>query len=166
MTTTKPKGLRLSVEELAFAIGAIGEAETAGAFLRVLLGTRCREEIDGRLLSASHSLIARGYLTFDLSEKERELDKQLAELVGVLAGCDFSIRCGRSVQDGEDVHSYFFKGDAIVEHRLSMDVVSELEHLPSADIAMKRSLVFFGLGEADSRKKTDEIGVLPADLAG
>ncbi len=49
---------RLAIEEVAFALGTIGGADTAAGFLSALTGPR-PSEVAGRMTTASHSLLAR-----------------------------------------------------------------------------------------------------------
>lgn len=137
--------LNLSFEELAFAIGAIGENDVAAGFLRGLLGMRTKEEIDGRLLAASHSLIARGLMTPDFEKDEPVLDPVLADYASVMARCDYSIRCGRSTDDGEDVLTLFVKGDNSIAHRIHLNVVSQISAVASLDDSLPELLGFAGL---------------------
>lgn len=154
---------RLSVEELAFALGMLGGAEGASGFLRTVLGDRSQAELEGRLMAACHSLIARDLLKFDLQTQSKELDGNLAALVGILLQSDFSIRCSRSTVNGELLCTYFFRGRDTVEHRIVQEIISSVRLLRPPQAAAASSLDFFGLAKGTAGT-TGPVGTIPVSL--
>ena len=158
-------GYRLSIEEVAFAMGHIGGAEVASGFLLALLGEISEQEANGRLYSASHSLIARGYLDVDLESSESKLDETLAVAIGTLVGNDFSIRCSRMVSGDEQVLNFFVHGDEIVEHVLEKEVVSCLQRMSGVASVVDHCLTFFGVpAGSEAEPLSEPLGTIEASL--
>jgi len=156
---------QLSIEELAFAMGILGGADVSSGFLMATLGERSRQEIEGRLLAASHSLISRGYLDFDLESQTKRLDKALSNVVNVLLQNDYSIRCSRSAKGVEQVLNYFIRGRTIVEHRIVKEVVCRLELIPNTRAVVERSGDFFSITRrAKAGDRSEAVGTIPVSL--
>lgn len=159
------QGVRLSVEELAFAMGVLGGGEMASGILQAVLGQREKAEMDGRLYAAGHSLMARGLLTVDVASQSKELDGRLSSMVEVMLASDFTLRCSRSARGEEQVLNLFFRRGQIVSERVIQDVVCEIEPLASADEAAEQVRRFFGLPAGGRAAGTQgSAGTIAADL--
>jgi len=159
------RSVRLSIEELAFAMGVLGGVETASGILQAVLGQREKAELDGRLYAAGHSLMARGLLTVDVPAQSKELDSALGRMVEVMLASDFTLRYSRATHGQEEVLNHFFRQGRIVSERVIQDVVCELAVLGSADEALEEGRLFFGLpagGRATGA--TESAGIIAADL--
>ena len=151
MVGAKASKIRLSAEELAYAMGEIGESIVAGGFLQGLYGVRCRDEISGRLHAASHGLMARGLLEVDLDSGTHELDDAIAKLARTIARTTFSIRCGRWHRNTESVLGLFFHDEAIVAHELLLHAVSEVTAIADTSEAVCKALGFLSLAESSTK---------------
>ncbi|MDQ2806777.1 MAG: hypothetical protein M3Z04_07660 [Chloroflexota bacterium] len=136
---------QISVEELAYALGVLGGVGVAGGFLRSVLGDRDRRELDGRLLSAGHTLMARGYLDLNLVTQTTHIDPALRAAVLPLINNQFSIRCSYAAGNGEQVLAYFSQKPIIIEHKLVQGVISHLDLVPDWATVADRSYRFFDL---------------------
>lgn len=153
---------RLSIEELAFALGVIGGVEVASAFLLTTLGKLKDDDLSGRLTAASHSLLARELLTIE--EGKGKLVTGLAEVVTAIVASTRTIRCNEVSREGERVITFFASDTAIVEHELQNGVVAVLARLPDAQSVVARLSAFIANGktQADARAKT--VGVVPMSV--
>lgn len=154
------KSWRLGVEELAVALGVAGGEDVAAGLLMAILGPRSPEEMDGRMLAAGHSLVARGLLV--LRGDEKRLDEGLSSALLPLVQQRFSLRCSRAEAEGEDLATYFVGPSEVSEHRLRQAVVSELTLLPGAEEATARSAAFFGLKAARRSALAEPVATLAA----
>jgi hypothetical protein len=135
----------ISIEELAYAMGVEGGAEVASDFLSTLLGPRPRIEVEGRLLAASHGLVSRGLLDFEIETGAKRLTPDLATAILPLLANNCSIRCSRIIRGEEDVMTFFVASSTVIEHRLDRQIVSRLEFKNSVDDAVERCVQFFEL---------------------
>lgn len=154
----------LGVEELAVALGIVGGEEVAGGLLTAILGPRSHEEMEGRMLAAGHSLLARGLLT--IAGEEKHLDGDFAAALLPLAEQRFSVRCSRAEAQGEELATYFVGPAGVSEHRLRRAVMSELTLLPAAEGAALRSAGFFGLKAARRRAFGESLATLTTAALG
>lgn len=134
--------LRLSVEELAFAMGFLGGADVAASFLETILGKQNKDNLSGRVTAASHSLIARELLTLDLVTGENRLEETFSQLVRAMMESGRSIRI-QQMADGQEATLTCFVHDGILAaHELELGVVSILEKLPGKDALLQRLMDF------------------------
>ena len=137
--------LSLGVEELAYAIGVAGGVEAASGFLLAIFGERPQMETEGRLLAASHALVARGYLDFDHDTNEKWLDEDFLELIKPMVSYKYSLRADKITTGGESIISLYITSQKIVVHHIDNSVVSVIESLEDQR-AIQDSLVrFYGL---------------------
>lgn len=120
------KSFSLSIEEVAFALAAAGDSDGAAGFLQSLVGNLSPDQLSGRLTAASHSLLARGILTIDLSNQQSSMSTDLARIVSVFTNATSSIRCTKTVNAGEMTVTYFFDRDGCLEYVVEQGVVSHL----------------------------------------
>ncbi len=153
----------LGIEEVAYAMGVLGGTEIATGFLLALLGERPRLETEGRLLAASHALVARGYLDFNPDTGEKWLGDGLEEVIRPIVQNDFSIRCSKAASGHETVLSLYISKGELVMHRLHREVVSRLEQIPDASSAQEQCLKFFGL-PTDTPAPQKPLATFSADL--
>ncbi len=152
--------LRLSVEEMAYLLGLLGGEQEAGEFLRTILGEVEPKELTGRLLSAAHSLLARGWLVL-VDGELRSLDPHVQMAVGGVLQSHYSLRFSKTVSGEEAVVTYFFKEPLITEYRIEQAVVCCLEAIPDWDTVLNRSIEFMQVPEGD---QASVLGTLSADL--
>ena len=141
---------RLSIEELAYALGVMGGEEAASVFLLSLLGERPQREMQGRMLAAAHSLAARELLDFDEDAGIRGLSPALAATVAPLLQHSSVIRCSRNAGAQEAVLSLYFGSDGVSAQSLRRSIVVHLERLDFAD-ALERAVAFFDLPAVNGR---------------
>lgn len=156
---------QLSIEELAYAMGLLGEPGVARGFMITMLGEQDAREMEGHLFAATHSLMARGYLELDFKAGAQHLDKTLAEVVKVLMQHEFSLRCSRMVGEDEYLVNYFFRGEDIVEHTLLHGVVSCLETIRDVQGVVDRCNSFFAPPAATTATTVAEVlGTIPVSV--
>lgn len=136
---------RLSIEELAYALGVVGGDEAASVFLLSLLGERPQREMQGRLLAAAHGLAARELLDFDEDAGIRGLSPALAAAAAPLLQHSHAIRCSRAANGHEAVLSLYLGSAGVSAQSLQRFIVAHLERLDSADAALERAIAFFDL---------------------
>ena len=154
----------LAVEELAYAMGVLGGTDTAVGFLLALLGERPHLETEGRLLAASHALVARGYLDFDAKTGDKWLTEGLRRVVMPMLQNDFSIRCSWAAKGHEDILTLYAASGKLAVHQLHREVVSLLQQLSDWKAAQNHLLTFFDLPTIDGGESPDKLATLPADL--
>jgi len=154
---------RLSIEELAFAMGILGGANVASGFLIATLGEKSQPELEGRLYAAGHSLMARGCL--ELEGETKQLDKTLSDMVSLLLENKFSIRCSRSAGGVEQTLNYFFRDKIIIEHRSFQEVVCQLGIISGTQALLELSKRFYSLPQkAPTGNQIEAAGIVPASL--
>lgn len=153
----------LAVEELAYALGVLGGTDTAIGFLLAILGERPRMETEGRLLAASHALVARGLLDFDAETGEKWLDDGFKQAVQAMMQNDFSLRCTRMADDQETNLNLYVAGDTLMMHSLHREVVSQLEIIRDWETARHRCFTFFHFPQ-NQDDVSNVLATFPADL--
>ena len=106
----------LGIEEVAAAIAVAGIPEAAKGLLVSNFGRLSADEERGRLLSANHSLYARGLLT--VSDHHPQLIPDLTRIVTVFTSNTRSLRMGKTSVFGEDVLAYYHDQDGWVKHAI------------------------------------------------
>lgn len=134
--------LRLSVEELAFAMGFLGGADVAASFLETILGKQNKDNLSGRVTAASHSLIARELLTLDLVTGENSLEETFSQLVRAMMESGRSIRAQQMADGQEATLTCFVHNGILAAHELELGVVSVLEKLQGKDTLLQRLMDF------------------------
>lgn len=134
----------LSIEELAYALGVIGGEDVASGFLLSVLGERPKEELEARLLSASHSLIARRILTLDLETMTKTIKPDVHTLLSPLLVNRFSLRCSRTQNGIETIVNYYF-GDVIISYRTLNPVIAEIGQMNSVNDILSDIASFYVL---------------------
>jgi len=132
---------RLSVEEVAFAMGLFGDYEIAAGYLIAALGQMEKENLSGRLAAASHSLLARELFHMK-SEEDGELVEDLARLVQAMTLATRSVRCEQRSPTGEQVMTCFVHRNDIVYHALEQNVVAVLKPLGDANEVLQTIIDF------------------------
>jgi len=153
----------MAVEELAYAMGVLGGVDTAIGFLLAILGERPRLETEGRLLAASHALIARDYLDFDAETGEKWLDEGLKNAVMAMMRNDYSLRCSRIANGRELNKNLYVWGDGLIAHTLHREVVSQLELMAYWETARMHCRTFFPF-PSEQETETAILATFPADL--
>lgn len=154
------KLLRLSVEEMAYLLGLLGGEQEAGEFLRTVLGEVEPKELTGRLLSAAHSLLARGWLAL-VDGQLRSLDPDVQMVIRGVLQSHYSLRFSKTIFGEEAIVTYFFKGPLITEYRTEQAVVCHLEVIPDWGAVLNRGVEFMEVPEGD---QASVLGTLSADV--
>lgn len=141
---------RIGIEELAYAMGVIGGSDMAAGFLLALLGERSTEEQNGRLLAASHALVARELMSFDIETAEKSLRSDFAAIIRLLVDSQFIIRLTNFAERGEETISFYFGDNGVVEHTLQQEVVSRLRWHKDVRSVRFQSQEFFGISFEDN----------------
>jgi hypothetical protein len=155
--------IMLSIEELAYAMGVMGGTDTATGFLLGLLGPRPPLEVEGRLLAAAHSLVARGYLDFDVATSASWLTGELANIVELMIHSDYSLRLNRVTEKDEEVATLYVSDKGLVLHQILKGVVSHVEPIPDLETAQERCLTFFDLSDVNGDSPSDAVKI-PASM--
>ncbi len=155
---------RLSVEEVAFAMGLLGDYDMAAGYLIATLGPLEEEDLSGRMAAAGHALMARDLLDVEDHPETGKLDETLAHWIRTMMDASRSIRC-ESTRAGEAdrVMSFFIHDSTIVKHAITHGVVAELEALTSRDDTIQAILEFVGVeknGDAQSPLGTTDVSLL------
>ena len=154
----------LSIEEVAYALGLLGGPETAATYLQNLLGERPADEINGRLLAASHALVARGLLTFDMETTAKELDADFGRVIEDLARAQCVLSLTQRTAQARTAADLYFHGEMVIEQRIDRAVVAELEALPGRAQATARILAFFGVEADATDAHSAALAAFPASL--
>jgi hypothetical protein len=136
----------LSVEEIALAMSMVDKPDAAHGLMAMQLGDMSQEEARIRLMTAGHSLIARGFLSID-EEAMAHLAAPLARVARVLTGADYSIRCSRSYPEADIYLSFHFGEGGIFAHAVEQGVVHHVVELEGTDDVLEGGLAFFEMGE-------------------
>lgn len=122
-----------SVEEFAVIMSVAGRADEAKGLLTSQLGMLSSEEERGRLLSANHSLLARNLLS--IRDSQVQVDTDVSELMEKLFMSTSLCRFGRTGKFGEDVLTYYYVSDGLLEHAMSDGVVHRFRFpIPIKDV--------------------------------
>lgn len=163
--------LSLSIEEFAFGLGLAGGAEAAAGLLASTVGELSDVERNARLTAASHSLLARGLLSFDAIKGQRTTLPEFEQLVGTVLHASTTIRATRFQKDRESVLTFFVDQTAsrpvAVGSRIVDAVTIMLNMLKSRDDCIEAIAQFIeasSLPTLDLEKPTAVAGTELLDL--
>ncbi len=139
MTTTD---FFFGVEELAVVMSVAGSPEMAHSFMVAQLGDMSKEEARARLLSATHSLLARGWVMLG-TQGETLLAEPILALAKVLTKSDFSIRLNRSYPTAELLLSFHFSNGSIYSQAIEQGVVHRITCIQDKETVIQKGLEFF-----------------------
>ena len=151
----------LSIEEVAFALGHVGGADTAAGFLSTLIGQRPSDELTGRLTAAGHSLLARGLLLPAPSSAGATLIPELRQAMESMVRGDNVLRVTVTTTEREQVVTFFLMDSGAVRHELKQGVVSELVLLPDGE-TVQRSVAELVAPDGLSFTTTGPVGRIAA----
>lgn len=120
--------ISLGLEELAMALGLINRPDLGRQLITSIYENLSEEEIEHRLSSASHSLLARGLVA--ISEKGSPiLENNLETALFPLARFDYILQLSR-VREGGQISAtvHVQKGKLFTAHSIQAGVVHVLEH--------------------------------------
>lgn len=152
---------KLSIEEVAFALGYVGGADTAAGFLSTFIGQRPVDELAGRLTAASHSLIARELLIPAPSLTEATLAPELRRAMESMVKGDNVLRVTLTGQNLDRIVTFFMLDSGAVRHELNHGVVSELILLEDSE-SVQRSIAHLVAPDGLSSAVTEPIGQIDA----
>lgn len=155
---------RLTVEEIAFLISMRNQPAIAQGTMRVQLGPLTKENIEGRLYAAGHSLIARGELAV-AADGSIHVGEDMALLTDILLDSPHSLRFTRTYRNAELLLTYHFYRGAIYEHRLVQGVVHEIEAVANSAAVAVGGVAFFGLDEASIAAQAETTASCEIDAA-
>lgn len=123
---------RLSIEEVGFLMGYLGEREAAAGYLTGLLGQQNSDNLSGRIVAASHGLVARDILTVGEAATDTSIDSTVAGLIQSMISAHSSIRCEKMVGNDSELITIFLHQDKHVAHHISSEVVVNLEDVSAS----------------------------------
>lgn len=138
---------RLTVEEIALLLSLRKQPEMAQEVLRAQLGPLTKENVEGRLYAAGHTLIARGEMAV-AADGSIHVGEDMALLADILIDVPHSLRYTRTYRNAELLLTYHFYQGAVYEHRLSQGVVHEIELVAGSEAVAAGGVQFFGLTDA------------------
>ena len=134
---------QISHEELSVAMTLLGKSDEARGYLQSSSSLKSPEDLESRLIAASHSLIARDLIEVS-NDSGAILNARLKKLVQALLDNRFFIRCSKTVPGGQVFQNYFVNQEGVVLHKHANIVVSCLEEIPDVGTAAKYSYQFLG----------------------
>lgn len=140
--------IRLSVEEVAFIAGYLGETAAAAGYLTGVVGSQSAENFNGRITAAGHSLIARGLMQLGTSPGEVIVDDAARDLIQVVVSTNRSLRCEKLGGGENDVLTIFLNPERQVLHRIRSEVVAEICDVLGFDNITEQVAQFVGTSEA------------------
>lgn len=130
------------IEELAVVMSVAGSPEMAHSFMIAQLGNMPKEEARARLLAATHSLLARGWVTLG-TQGETVVTKPILSLAKALTKADFSIRLNRSYPTAELLLNFHFLNEHIYSHTVEQGVVHRITYIQDKDTVIQQGMQFF-----------------------
>jgi hypothetical protein len=143
-----PIDISLSIEEIAVAMGAEGDSQVALGILIKQFGKVSKDEMEGRLYSAIHALIAEGRLS-STGDGNVQNSPELREVARILLKADYTVRYQRRQEKSEYFLAYHFLGKKVFEHRLKQKVVHQIKEVTREDV-IAGGLDFFGMNNSNS----------------
>ncbi len=152
---------RLAIEEVAFALGAVGGADTAAGFLTALIGPRPSEDLAGRMAAASHSLLARELLTTAPDFTEPTLHPTLRQAAESMMRGENVLRVTTTAATGARLVTFFLDGPGPVQHELIAGVVSHLTVLANTTQVSAEIAAIIAPLAADGASDAEPLGRIP-----
>lgn len=146
--TVEATTLNLSIEELALIFSLIGQAPLAKTMLTDGLGELNADELRGRIMAASNSLLAKG--VFRLDGDTLEIEPSCAGILGPMINADYALQCTAfgAEQPSRSV-MFYVQGKKIVEHRAQHGFYHRLIALENVEVAVDSCEEFFQFQEFD-----------------
>lgn len=140
--------LRLSLEELSLILSLLGHAEVAKVMLGEYLGEPSADELRGRMLAASNSLLARGII--HPAGDQVQMEPVSSQLFRPIVQNDYVIQCNL-LQAGQEerVLSYFRRNDQLVEMRPYYGIYTTIRAINDNRTAVESCETFFELVDLD-----------------
>lgn len=153
---------RLSVEELAFALAALGWPATSKGLMISHFGEMESHILNARLLAGGHGLLARRWLSIDVTTGATRPEPGFFAVLETVAQADYTVHYSRVGREGETRLSYHVVGGRVVAQRVVDGIIYELDEYTDLGAITEGGLAFFGL---DNGAGSDESAVeLAADL--
>lgn len=150
----------LSVEELILAMYVIGRQEAAAGLLQLSFDPMSDQELEIRLLTAGHSLAARGWLTVDEQAGTKELDAGLTAAILPLCEAAYTLRFTKQAQGEEVAMGIHVAADGqLTVHRLEKGFIHRMEVLSGPDEILGAVQSFFELTWQEHSDETFETTV-------
>jgi hypothetical protein len=142
----------LSAEELALALSMINKPDLGRQILNTVAPQMSDEQIDARLTSASHSLVARGLADISLRGNS-ELDSMLEKAIFPMAKYDQLLQISSSNDDNQQMRVvYSYQNNFFAAHWVEKGVVNIIDYGSYASFADYVSSFFSEIGKKGSDK--------------
>jgi hypothetical protein len=127
--------IRLSTDEVAFAVLVSGQPEAARQILLTSINSELsKEEMKGRLSAAGNILFGAGLVEIE-ETGGINIAPVLQEIVRVLTGAHATLRLTLNSAAGQQVLSYHFIDDAIYEHWLDRTVIHVISRVSETAVS-------------------------------
>ncbi|MEZ4713892.1 MAG: hypothetical protein R3A44_42300 [Caldilineaceae bacterium] len=151
---------KLSVEELGFLMGYLGESAAAAGYLTSIIGAQAEENLTGRITAASHSLVARGLLRIGASAAETSLEPELAAFVQTIIAASASLRCEKLQGAEEDVLTIFLGPERRIAHNITNLVIANLDDVTAHGVTGRRVVEFIAPPHTESAPTAEPVGTM------
>jgi hypothetical protein len=139
--------IRLSTEELALILAQMGHVEASKGLIATQLGLEASPaQMQARMLTAAHGLLASGWLDLD-KDGNLVIDPELQRIAGVLTEAKLSIRYSRAEQAGERFVTYHITESGVFEHFVEYGIVHAITELPHIDAILDGGVDFLEVAE-------------------
>jgi len=149
---------QLSIEEVGFIMGYLGEREAAAGYLIGLIGQQNNDNLTGRIVAASHSLVVRGILKVGTVPTDTALDPTVANLIRGIISAPGSIRCEKRKENRDELITVFLGEHQRIAHYISSEVIVNLEDVTTIEV-MQQLITNFVSAPAQSNEKL--LGKIP-----
>lgn len=140
------RSFSLSVEELILALYVIGCQEAAAGILHMSFDPMSDEELEIRLVTAGHSLAARGWLTVDETAGTKELHPVLAQTVRAVSDAAHTLRLSKQVQEEESTIGIHVLADGtMVAHQVERGFIHRINRVDGYEEVLAAVERHFGL---------------------
>lgn len=140
------RSFSLSVEELILALYVIGCQEAAAGILHMSFDPMSDEELEIRLVTAGHSLAARGWLTVDEAAGTKELHPVLAQTVRAVSDAAHTLRLSKQTQEEETALGIHVLADGtMVAHQVERGFIHRIDRLDGFEEVLMVAERHFGL---------------------
>lgn len=159
--------LRLTVGEIAFAVGVVSTIDRALGIVRDQLDAREPERAKMALAASGQSLLARELASY--TEREVKLAPALQSAAEVIAGAEWLLRCVRVAGKRTEQLNFHIAPSGVMVQTVEGMVVHRVAPIGGVSALIDRAAGFFGLPPLDQaagpasidRQSLAELGQLP-----
>ncbi len=135
---------KLGFEELVMAIGLNGEPDIAKKSLVAFTGKSNNDEDRGRLLAASHTLLAKELITLDKDTGKLQLQDDLKHIINIITKYQLSLRFSYGPKMAEKILAYYYLDKKIVKHEILPEAVHRLSWVTDQSQILQDGIHFLG----------------------